>query len=64
MPNDRNGAFRVGVTRDVRSPDGSFTFSPFDLSSLEDAGVAWEFLAEDARPLTADLLAELDGLYH
>src|SRR5512132_419 len=64
MPNDRNGAFRVGVTRDVRRPDGSFTFAPFDLSPLDDAGVPWEFLAEDARPLTADLLADLDGLYH
>ncbi len=61
---DRNTAFRVGVTRDVRRPDGTFTFSPFDLAPLERAGIAWRFLDEDARPLTPDLLAGIDGLYH
>lgn len=64
MPEDRKEPFRVGVTRDVRRPDGTLAFAPFDLSPLEVDGVAWSFLAEDARPLTPDLLAGLDGLYH
>jgi D-3-phosphoglycerate dehydrogenase len=64
MHTDRQGPFRIGVTRDVRRPDGSFTFTPFDLSPLEIDGVEWAFLAEDARPLTPELLAGLDGLYH
>jgi len=63
MPNDQGG-FRVGVTRDVRRPDGTFTFAPFDLAPLERAGIAWRFLDEDARPLTPELLAGIDGLYH
>ena len=64
MPEDRKEPFRVGVTRDVRRPDGTLAFAPFDLSPLEVDGVAWSFLAEDARPLTPDLLAGLDGLSH
>lgn len=64
MPDDRNEAFRVGVTRDVRRPDGTLAFAPFDLSALEAGGVKWEFLAEDARPLAPQLLAGIDGLYH
>lgn len=64
MPEDRKAAFRVGVTRDVRRPDGTLAFAPYDLSALELAGVEWAFLAEDARPLTPELLDDLDGLYH
>ncbi len=64
MPEDRTAPFRVGVTRDVRRPDGTLAFAPYDLSDLDRAGVAWEFLAEDTRPLTPELLVELDGLYH
>lgn len=64
MPTDQQQPFRVGVTRDVRRPDGSFAFAPFDLSALEVEGVSWSFLEEDARPLAPELLAGLDGLYH
>ncbi len=64
MPEDRNGPFRVGVTRDIRRADGTLAFEPFDLSALEHDGVTWDFLAEDARPLTPGLLDGLDGLYH
>lgn len=64
MPTDRKVRFRVGVTRDVRRPDGTLAFAPYDLSALDRAGVDWSFLAEDARPLTPDLLTGLDGLYH
>jgi len=64
MPVDKNDVFRVGLTRDLRRPDGTLAFAPLDLGALERAGIAWRFLAEDARPLTPDLLHGLDGLYH
>ena len=64
MHTDHREPFRIGVTRDVRRPDGTLAFAPFDLSPLEVDGVEWEFLAEDARPLTPQLLAGIDGLYH
>lgn len=65
MPADHHQSFRIGVTRDVRRADGSLTFAPTaDLSALEVDGVEWAFLAEDARPLTPELLAGIDGLYH
>jgi phosphoglycerate dehydrogenase-like enzyme len=64
MHPDRQGPFRIGVTRDVRLADGSFVFAPFDLSALDVDVVEWDFLAEDARPLTPELLDGLDGLYH
>jgi len=64
MPDDRNETFRIGVTREVRRPDGTFVFAPFDLSALETDGVEWAFLKEGTSPLTPDLLECLDGLYH
>lgn len=65
MPDDQtNGVFLIGVERRTRRADGAFVFTPYDLTPLEVAGVRWEFLAEDARPLTPDLLRGLDGLYH
>jgi phosphoglycerate dehydrogenase-like enzyme len=64
MPDDRIEPFRVGVTREVRRPDGGFVFAPFDLRALDVPGVTWEFLPEEARPLTPSLIAPYDGLYH
>ena len=64
MPTDREDPFRIGVTRDVRRPDGTLVFAPFELSALEVDRVSWAFLGEDARPLTAELLGGIDGLYH
>jgi phosphoglycerate dehydrogenase-like enzyme len=64
MPDDRIATFHVGVERGTRRPDGAFVFSPYDLSPLEVDGVRWDFLAEDARPLTPELLRGIDGLYH
>jgi phosphoglycerate dehydrogenase-like enzyme len=65
MPDDRiSEPFFVGVERATRRPDGTFVFAPYDLSPLEVDGVRCAFLAEDARPLTPDLLREIDGLYH
>jgi phosphoglycerate dehydrogenase-like enzyme len=62
MPDDRNGGFQVAVTRDVRRPDGTFTFAPYDLQPLERAGIPWRFLEEDV--LVPEALADVDGLYH
>jgi phosphoglycerate dehydrogenase-like enzyme len=64
MPEHQNSGFRVGVTRDLRRPDGTLAFAPLDLSALERAGLEWDFLEDDARPLTPRLLGDLDGLYH
>ncbi len=64
MPTDQEERFRIGVTRDVRRPDGTLVFAPFDLSALEVDGVSWAFLSVDARPLTPELLSGIDGLYH
>ncbi len=64
MPDDRHEHFRIGVTRDVRRPDGTFVFAPYDLSALEIDGVNWEFLADETQPLTPRLLRNMDGLYH
>lgn len=64
MPDDRMDTFLIGVERGTRKPDGTFVFAPYDLSPLEVDGIRWSFLAEDARPLTPDLLQGLDGLYH
>ena len=65
MPDDRTGGtFLIGVERLTRAPDGTFVFSPYDLSPLEVDGIRWSFLPEDARPLRPDLLRGIDGLYH
>jgi phosphoglycerate dehydrogenase-like enzyme len=64
MRSDRVARFRVGVTREVRTPDGAFVFAPYDLKALEDAGIEWAFLTEEARPLRPDQLHGLNGLYH
>jgi phosphoglycerate dehydrogenase-like enzyme len=56
--------FRVGVTRDLRRADGSLVFTPIGLGTLERAGLAWEFLADDVPELTPELLESYDGLLH
>jgi D-3-phosphoglycerate dehydrogenase len=58
--------FRVGVTRDLRRPDGSFAFEPAtDLSALESRpGIEWSYLAEDLPEATPSLLREWDALLH
>jgi len=57
--------FLVGVTRDIRRSDGSLVFAPVDLAPLEYAdSVKWEFLADDRRELTPELLRGIDGLFH
>jgi phosphoglycerate dehydrogenase-like enzyme len=60
-----SNAFQVGVTRDVRRPDGSFVFAPVDLEPLDRAsGIEWRFLEEDVLVLTPRLLDGFDALFH
>jgi len=49
--------FRVGITRDVRTPDGGCYYALDALS--EAADITWDFIAEDRAELTA---ADVDGL--
>jgi phosphoglycerate dehydrogenase-like enzyme len=55
--------FRVGVTRDLRAPDGTFAL-PVGLDPLERAGVRWEFLADHPAELAARLVEGYDALFH
>lgn len=57
------GAFRVGVTRDVREPGGTLAL-PVGLDPLERAGIRWEFLADHPAELTSDLVEGFDALLH
>jgi phosphoglycerate dehydrogenase-like enzyme len=57
------GAFRVGVTRDLRVPDGTFAL-PVGLDILEQARVRWEFLADHPAELPSGLVEGYDALFH
>ena len=49
--------FKVGLTRDFLSPDGSLSYKDIGLEILEQAdGVEYEFLSEYRSPVTADML--------
>ncbi len=56
-------AFRIGVTRDFLKPDGSLGFGDINLGLLDaEAGVEWEFLAEDTVELRADQVRDYDAI--
>ena len=55
--------FRVGLTRDFLSPDGSIGFGDIGLDVLESAeGINWEFLPHRESILSPDNIAGYDGL--
>ena len=55
--------FRVGLTRDFLTPDGSFAYRDIGFGLLEQArGVKYEFLAEDTRELSAEQVRGYDAL--
>jgi len=54
--------FHVGVTRDFLRADGSIAFGDIGLSQLDAAGVAWEFLPENASELTREHAERYDAL--
>ncbi len=57
-----NQPFRVGVTRDFLKPDGSLGFGDVGLELLDQAGLPWDFLAEDTRELRTDQVRDHDAL--
>jgi phosphoglycerate dehydrogenase-like enzyme len=58
--------FRVGVTADFRSEDGSFLFAPAaDLRALDERpGVEWEYLPGREPVLSAQAVSGFDALLH
>jgi D-3-phosphoglycerate dehydrogenase len=54
--------FRAGVTRDFLKPDGTPGFGDIGLGLLDEAGVAWEYLAENTRELSAEQVCGYDAL--
>lgn len=55
-------SFRIGITRDTLRADGTSIFDPRALRLFEDAGLAFEFIADDVRELTAAHAAQYDAL--
>jgi hypothetical protein len=64
MPDDRSAPSSSSPSAAPERPTAPSSSRLYDLSPLEVDGIRWSFLAEDARPLTPDLLRRLDGLYH
>ena len=57
-----SGSFRVGITRDTLRADGTSIFDKRALQLFDDAGLAWEFIADDVKELTAAHGADYDAL--
>ena len=56
--------FKVGLTRDLLTPDGESSFGKAPLDALNGAeSLEWEYLAEDCTEITPDIAAAYDGLY-
>jgi D-3-phosphoglycerate dehydrogenase len=54
--------FRVGITRDVVRADGTSIFDKRALQIFDEAKLPWEFIADDAKELTAAHGAQYDAL--
>jgi phosphoglycerate dehydrogenase-like enzyme len=55
--------FRIGLTRDFLNPDGSLGFGDIGLGLLDGKpGISYEFLAENARELSAEMIKDYDAL--
>ncbi len=55
------GKFKVGITRDVVTQDGTI-FGTDALKVLDDPAIEWEFLPEQVKELTAEHAARYDAL--
>lgn len=56
--------FRIGLTGDLLTPDGSPSFGSGPLALLNNAtGIEWEYLPEAVSEITPDIAAAYDGLY-
>ncbi len=57
-------AFRLGLTRDLLTPDGAPSFGTGALDVLKaDPAIEWEYLPEMVEEITPDICARYDGLY-
>ncbi|MGB7182668.1 MAG: NAD(P)-dependent oxidoreductase [Burkholderiaceae bacterium] len=57
-------AFKVGLTRDLLTPDGNPSFGAAALQTLDNASeIEWEYLADNCTEITPDMAAAYDGLY-
>ena len=54
--------FKVGITRDTLRADGTSIFDKRALRIFDDAGLAWEFIADNVKELTAAHGAQYDAL--
>ncbi len=55
--------FRIGLSSDIRKPDGSPTFDPVSLRILDDDPLLeWEWFGDGARPVTAEEAATYDAI--
>jgi phosphoglycerate dehydrogenase-like enzyme len=56
--------FRVGLTRDILTSDGTPSFGSAPLALLNaNARIEWEFLPQSASEITPDIMARYDALY-
>jgi phosphoglycerate dehydrogenase-like enzyme len=55
-------SFTVGITRDTLRADGTSIFDRAALQTFDSAGLAWEFIPEDVKELTAAHGARYDAL--
>jgi D-3-phosphoglycerate dehydrogenase len=54
--------FKVGITRDTVRTDGTSIFDPAALDIFTQAGLQWEFLADDVKEVTGAHAAQYDAL--
>ena len=54
--------FRVGVTRDFLKPDGTSDLEPIAGPMFDEAGLDWEYIAEDTPELTAQQVQDYNAL--
>jgi hypothetical protein len=56
--------FRVGLTRDLLTPEGQPAFGRGPLALLaDDPRIEWEFVPESVDEITPEIMARYDGLY-
>ncbi len=54
--------FRVGITRDFLKPDGTSDLEPIAGPMFDEAGLDWEYIAEDTPELTAQQVQDYNAL--
>ena len=62
MTNMNKSVFRVGVTRDFLGPDGTSDLDDFAGPLFDEAGLQWEYIAENTPVLQATQVQDYDAL--